>query len=166
MRVLGRARVLYITFLILDIHTAQEVVGYDVQAVGILVCDSCSMVAYAADETAALDHDVHRLRHKEFHAATEGMDFDLLILCDGRIPQVHADTATESIETCSVERLTMIDVLIAAVVHAATNALAVFTNRQRTLQPLVGVATIAVDDETYAYIDQHTDAEIGNPRLL
>ena len=37
------------------------------------------MVANTANEAATLDHDVHRLRYKEFHTATEGMDLYLLI---------------------------------------------------------------------------------------
>ena len=109
------------------------------------------MVANTTNEAAALDQNVNRWRHKEFHTATEGMDLNFLILCNGGISQVHSDTATESVETGTLERLATIDVLIAAIVNAAANALAVFTNRQRTLQPLVWVSTIAVDDEAYSY---------------
>ena len=136
------------------------------EAGDILACDSCSMVADTANEAAALYYDVHRLRYKEFYAAAEGVDLYLLILCNGSIPQVHTDTTTESIEMGSVKRLTTIDVLIATVVYAAADALTVLTNRQRALQPLVRIATIAVDNKAHAYIDQQTDAEIGNPRLL
>ena len=124
------------------------------------------MVADTANKTTALYYDVHRLRYKEFHPATKGMDLYFLILCNSGISQIHADTATECVETGTVEWFATIDVLIAAVVYAAADALTVFTNGQRTLQPLVRVATIAVDDNAYAYIYQHTDTEIGNPWLL
>ena len=104
------------------------------------------MVADTANKTTALDDNVHRLRYKEFHAATEGMDLYLLIFCNSGISQIHTDTATESVETCTVERLATIDVLVTAVMYAATDAFAVFTNRQRTLEPLVWVAAITVDN--------------------
>ena len=136
------------------------------EAGGILSSYSCSMIADTADETAALDHDVHRLRHHEFYAATEGVDLDLLILRDGGFAQVHTDTATEGVEAGAVERLATVDIFVASIVHATTDALAVLTNGQRTLQPLVRVATITVDNKAHSYIYQQTDAEIGNPRLL
>ena len=104
------------------------------------------MVADTANEVATLDYDVHRLRYKEFHTAEESVDLYLFILCNGCISQVHSNTSEECIEPGTVEWLATIDVLIAAVVHATTDALAVFTNRQRTLQPLVGVTTITVDN--------------------
>ena len=87
------------------------------------------MVANPTDEAAALDHDVHRWRHDEFYATTESMDFNLLILCNSSISQIHSDASAESVETGTVEHFTTIDVLIAAIVHATTDALAVFTNR-------------------------------------
>ena len=99
------------------------------EAGDILACDSCSMVADTANEAAALYYDVHRLRYKEFYAAAEGMDLYLLILSNSGISQVHTDTATESVETGTMERLATINVLVAAVVHAAADAFAVFTNR-------------------------------------
>ena len=110
------------------------------------------MVANTANEAAALDHNVHRLRHKELHATTEGMDLNLLILSNGGISQVHTDAAAESVETGTVEWFATIDVLITAIMYTAADTLAVFTNRQRTLQPLIRVATIAVDNEAHAYI--------------
>ena len=124
------------------------------------------MVADTANEVTTLDYDVHRLRYKEFYAAEESVDLYLLILCNGCIPQVHSDASTESIETGTVEWLATIDVLVTAVMYATTDALAVFTNRQRTLQPKVGVTTIAVNNKVHAYINQQADAEIGRPRLL
>ena len=66
--------------------------------------------------------------------------------------QIQSDAAAESVETGTVERLATIDVLITAIMHTAADALAVFTNRQRTLQPLIWVATIAVDNKARAYI--------------
>jgi hypothetical protein len=104
------------------------------------------MIANSANEAATLDYDVHRLRYEEFHAATEGMDLYLLILSDGGISQVHADTAAESVKTGTVEWLATIDILVTAVMYAAADSLAVFTNRQRTLEPLVWVAAITVDN--------------------
>ena len=104
------------------------------------------MVADTANKTTALDDNVHSLRYNKFHPATEGMDLYLLILCNSGISQIHTDTATKSVETCTVERLATIDVLVTAVMYAATDALAVFTNRQRTLEPLVWVAAITVDN--------------------
>ena len=86
------------------------------------------MIAYTANETATLDYDVHRLRHKEFYAATECMDLDFFILSDGCIAQIHTDTSTASIETGTVERFATIDVLIATIAHTAADALTVFTN--------------------------------------
>ena len=67
------------------------------------------MVAHTANETATLDHDVNRLRYKEFYAAAE------------------------SVETRTMKRFTTIDVLVAAIVNATTDASAVFTNGQRAL---------------------------------
>ena len=124
------------------------------------------MIAYTSDEAAALDDDVHRLRHYEFYATTEGMDLDFLVLSDGGISQVHTDGATESVETGTVERFAAIDVLITTIVNTAADALSILTDGQRTLQPLVRVAAIAVYNKAHAYIYQQTDAEIGYPRLL
>ena len=124
------------------------------------------MVADTANEATTLDKDVHRLRYKEFYAAEESVDLYLFILCNGCIPQIHSDASEESIEPGAVEWLATIDILITAIAHAAADALSVFTNRQRTLQPLVGVTAIAVDNKAHAYIYQQTNAEIGNPRLL
>ena len=90
--------------LILDIHTAQEIVGNDVEAADILANYSRCMVSDPANETAALDNDVHRLRHNEFHAATESMDINLLILSNGSLAQVHTDSPAEGVETGSVAR--------------------------------------------------------------
>ena len=79
------------------------------------------MVADTANETAALDKDVHRLRYKEFYAAEESVDLYLFILCNGCIPQVHSDASEESIEPGTVEWLATIDILITAIAHAAAD---------------------------------------------
>ena len=110
------------------------------------------MVADTANEVTTLDYDVHRLRYKEFYAAEESVDLYLFILCNSGISQIHTDTATKSVETGTVEWLATIDVLIATIVHAAADALAVFTNRQRTLEPLVWVAAITVDKIGRAHV--------------
>ena len=68
------------------------------------------MIADTANETATFDHNVHRLRHKEFYAATEGMDLYLFILSNSGISQVYTDAATESVETGTMKLLTTIDV--------------------------------------------------------
>ena len=133
------------------------------ETVGILIFYLRSMVAHTANKTAALYQDVHRLRYKEFHTATEGMYLYLLILSNGGISQVHSDTAAESIETGTMKWLAAIDVLIATIVNATADALTIFTNRQRTLEPLVWVTPITVDNKDYAYVYQQTDTEICNP---
>ena len=74
------------------------------------------MVADTANKTTALDDNVHSLRYNKFHTATEGMDLYLLILCKSGISKIHTDTATKSVETCTLERLATIDVLVTAVV--------------------------------------------------
>ena len=116
------------------------------EAGDILSYYSCCMVADTANKAAALYYNVHRLRYKEFYAAAEGVDFDFFVLCNSGISQVHTDTATESVETGTMEWLATIDVLITAVMHTTADALTVFTNRQRTLEPLVWVAAITVDN--------------------
>ena len=133
---------------------------------GILAFYSYGMIAYTADETATLYLNVYRLGHKEFHAATERVDFYLLVFSNDGLAQVHADAAKESVETGSMEWLATIDVFIATIVCSTANALAVLTDRQRAAQPLVGIAAIAFDNEVHTNINQQTDAEIGSPSLL
>lgn len=102
------------------------------------------MVAYTTNETAALDDDVHRLRHNEFYATTKGMNLYFFILCNRSLSHVHTNTTTESVETGTMKYFATIDVLVTTIVNATADALAVFTDRQRALQPLVWVATIAI----------------------
>ena len=87
------------------------------------------MVADTANVVTALDDDIHRLRHIEFYASAEGVNLYLFILSNGSIAQVHPYATTESVKTGTVEWLATIDVFIAAIVHATTDTLAVFTNR-------------------------------------
>ena len=110
------------------------------------------MVADATDETAALNKDVDMGGHEEFDAAAEGVNVNLLVLGDDGLAQVHADATAESIETSTVERLTAIDVLVAAVVNRAADALAVLADGQRALQPLIGVAAVTVNDSSRANV--------------
>ena len=112
------------------------------------------MIAYTANETATLDHNTHCLRYKEFDAATEGMNLYFLILRNCSIPQIHADASAESIQMGAVEGLATINILIATIVYAAIDTLTVFTDGQCTLQPLIRVAAVAVDEKTHSYIYQ------------
>ena len=104
----------------------------------------CGMIAYAAYEAAAFHYYIDVGRHKEFDAAAEGMDVYLLVLSNHGLAQVHADAAAKGIKTGTVERLTVIDILIAAVFYSTTDALAILADGQGALQPLVGVSAIAV----------------------
>ena len=104
------------------------------------------MIAYTADEALAFHLYIDRRGHEEFDAATEGVDVDFLVLSNHGLAQVKSDAATESVETCTVEGLTMIDVLVSTIVSRAANTLAFFTGGQWSLQPLVWVAAVAVDD--------------------
>ena len=133
---------------------------------GFRVGGMCGMIADAADKAAALHYDVDVGGHEELDAAEEGVDVDFLVLGDNGLAQIHADAAAEGIETGSVERLTTIDVLVAAVVNGTTDAFAVFTNGKRAPEPLVGVAAVAVDDQIHTHVEHHEDAEISCPGLL
>ena len=110
------------------------------------------MIADAADEALAFHLHIDRRGHEEFNAAEEGVDVNLLILRNGRFASVQADAAAESIETGTVKGLTMIDVLVSAIVHRAADTFAVLADGQRAMQPLVGVATVTVDNEMYSNI--------------
>ena len=105
------------------------------------------MIADTADEVLAFHLHIDRRGHENLNAAEESVDVDLLILFNGRFAQVQTDASAESIELGAVEGLAMIDVLVAAIVHRAADALAVLANGQRALQPLVGVATVTVHHE-------------------
>ena len=65
----------------------------------------CGMIADAADEAAALYHDVDMGGHNEFDAAAEGVDVDFLVLSNHSLAQIHADATAEGIEAGTVERL-------------------------------------------------------------
>jgi len=140
------------SFLILDIYTAEEIAGDDVDGGGFRVGIACGMIANTADKAAAFYDNVDMGGQEEFDAATEGVDVDFLVLSDDGLAQIHADAATEGIEAGTMERLTAIDVLIAAIVYRATDTLAVLADGQRALQPLVWVAAIAVDNSSCAHV--------------
>ena len=142
------------SFLILDIYTAEEIAGDDVDGGGFRVGIACGMIADTADEAAARHLNVYVGGYVEFGATTEGVDIYLLVLSNHSLAQVHADAATEGIETGTMKRLTVIDILVATIMHATTYALAVLADGQRALQPLVGVAAIAVDNSSCAHIQQ------------
>ena len=96
---------------------------------------ACGMITNTADEAAAFYDNVDMGGYEEFDATTEGVDVNLLILSNHSLAQVHADATAEGIETGTVERLAMIHILVAAIMYGAADALAVFTNRQRALEP-------------------------------
>ena len=142
------------SFLILDIHATKEIAGDNVESGSFRVGIACGMIADTAEEAAAFYDNVDMGGHEEFDATTEGVDVNLLILSNHSLAQVHADATAEGIETGTMERLTTIDVLVATIVYRAADALAVLTNGQRTLQPLVGVTTITVDNSSCAHVQQ------------
>ena len=152
--------------LILDVHASEEIAGDDVDGGSFRVGGMCGMVANAADEAAALHYDIDISGHEELDAAAEGVDVDFLVLGDDSLTQVHTDAAAEGIETGTVERLAAIHVLVAAVMNRAADALSILAYRQRALKPLVGVATVAVDNQIHTHIEHHEDAEISCPGLL
>ena len=133
-------------WLILDIHTTDEIAGDNVDGWGFRVGGMSAMITNATDEAAAFYYDVDMGWHEEFYASTEGVDVDFLVLGDDCLAQIHADAAAESVDACTVEVFAAIDILITAVVYRATDALAFLANGQRALEPLVWVAPIAVDD--------------------
>ena len=137
---------------ILDIHTTKEIAGNDVEGRGCAVGFAFRMIADTADETLAFHLNVDRRGYEELYAAEERVDVDFLILCNGRFAQVQADASAESIEPGTMKRLTMIDVFVSSIMHRATDALAVLADWQWPPQPLIGVSTIAVDNEMYSYI--------------
>ena len=137
---------------ILDIYATEEIAGDDMEGRCCAVGVAFSMIADSADEALAFHLHIDRRGHDELNAAEEGVDVNLLILRNGRFAQVQADASAESVEPGTVEGLAMIDVFVAAIVNRAADALAVFVDGQRALQPLVGVASVAVDNEMYSYI--------------
>lgn len=121
------------SILILDIHTAKEIAGDNVNGGSLRVGIACGMIADTADEATALHFNVDMGGYVEFEATTEGVDVNLLILSNHSLAQVHADAATEGIKTGTMERLTTIDVLVTAIFYRATDALAVLADGQRAL---------------------------------
>ena len=154
------------SFLILDIHATKEIAGDNMDGGGFRIGIACGMIADTANEAAALHFDIDVGGYEEFNAATEGVDVYLLILGNHSLAQVHADAAAEGIETGTVERLAAIDVLVTAIVNRTADALAVLADGQRTPEPLVWVATVAVNNQMNTHIEHHEDAEISCPGLL
>ena len=124
------------------------------------------MVSDAADEAAAFYYDIDMGGYEELDAAAEGVDVDFLILGNDGLAQIHSNTAAEGVKTGTVKRFATIDVLVAAVVYRAADTLAVLADRQGALEPLVRVATVAVDDQMHTNIEHHKDAEISCPGLF
>ena len=153
-------------WLILDIHATEEITGDNMDGWNFWFGSMCGMVAYAADEAAAFYHNVDMGGYEELDAAAEGVDINLLVFSDNGLAQVHADAAAEGIKTGTVEGLAAIDVLVAAIMYRAADALAVLADGQWSLEPLVWVATIAVDDQMNTHIEHYEDAEISYPGLL
>ncbi len=120
--------------------------GRDIQVGGM-----CGVIGDAADEAAALHHNVDVGRYEELDATAKGVDIDFLVLGDDSLAQVQPDASAESIEAGTVEGFAMIDILVAAIVNRTANTLSILTNGQRALQPLVGIATVAVDDQMYTH---------------
>ena len=138
-------------FSVLDIHATEEIAGDDVEGWSLRGDGMCGMIADATDEALAFHFYVDRRGHEEFDTATEGMDVDFLIFSNHGLAQIQSDATAESIEPSTVEGLAMIDVLVATIVNRTADTLAVLTNRQWAPQPLVGIATVAVDNQMYAH---------------
>ena len=149
-----------------DIHTTEKIAGDDVDGGSFRVGGMGGTIANTTNEAAAFYYDVDMGGHEEFNAAAEGVDINLLVLGDDGLAQVHADTAAEGIKTGTVEGLAAIHVLVATVVHRATDALAVLADGQWALEPLVGVATVAVNDQIHTHVEHYEDAEISCPGLF
>ena len=132
--------------LIFDINSAEEIAGDNVEGGGFWVGSMCGMITDATDEAAALHYDVDMGGHEELDASAEGVDVDFLVLGDDSFAQIHADAAAESVESGTVECLAAIDVLVAAVMYRTADALAVLADGQWTLEPLVRVTTVAIDN--------------------
>ena len=152
--------------LILDIHAAEEIVGNDVEGVGFRIGGMCGMITDTADEAAALNYDVDMGGHEKLDAAAEGVDVNFLVLGNHGLAQIQSDTTAEGVESCTMEGLAAIDLFVAAVVYRAADALAVLADGQGALEPLVRVATVAVDNQMHTNIEHHKDAEISCPGLF
>ena len=117
-----------------------------------LVSGMYGMITDTADETSALHLDIDVSGYKQLDTATERVDVNLLVLCDDSLAQIHSDAAAEGVEAGTVERLAAIHVLVTAVMNRTADSLSVLVNGQWALKPLVGVATVAVDNQVYTYI--------------
>ena len=93
-----------------------------------LVSGMYGAITDTADEAATLYLDIYVSGYKQFDATTEGVDVNLLVLCDDSLTQIHSDAAAEGVKPGTVERLAAIHVLVAAVMNRAADALAVLSN--------------------------------------
>ena len=116
------------SFLILDINAAKEIAGDNVNGGSLRVGIACGMITDTADETTALHFNVDMGGYVELDATTEGVDVNLLVLCDDSLTQIHSDAAAEGVEAGTVELLAAIHVLVTAVMNRAADALAVLSN--------------------------------------
>ena len=114
--------------LILDIYATEEIAGDDVEGGCRAVDFAFGMIADTANEALAFHLHIDRRGHEEFNTAEERVDVYLLVLRNGRFAQVQADASAESVETGTMESLAMIDILVAAMVHLAADALAVLAD--------------------------------------
>ena len=94
----------------------------------LLVSGMYGMITDTADEAAALHLDIDVSGYKQLDTAAKRVDVNLLVLRDDSLAQIHADAAAEGVEAGTMERLTAIHVLVAAVVNRAADALAVLTD--------------------------------------
>ena len=106
------------------------------QAAGIGDCTSRSLVTNATYKAVTLDNHVDIVRDKQFHSTEECVDIYLLVLIDGSISQVQTQTAAEGIQSGTMERLTLIDVLIGTETCCTIDAFAILTLRNGALEPL------------------------------
>ena len=95
--------------LILDIHTAEEIAGNDVDGWDLQVNCVCGMIAHTPDETLAFYLHIDRRGHEELDATTKGVNVDFLVLRNRCLAQVQPDAAAESVETGTMKGLAMID---------------------------------------------------------
>ena len=66
--------------LILDIHSAKEIAGDDVDGGGFRIGGVLAMITYTSDEAVAFHYDIDMGGYEELYAAAEGMDVDFLVL--------------------------------------------------------------------------------------
>ena len=135
-------------------YATEHVAGNDVYVWCILIWSLHGFVAYAADETAALDKDVDCWWNKKFYASHKGVNVDFFISADLCISKVKTDASTESVESGSAELLSSENILVASEADCTTDSLAILCFRNGTLKPLVGITTETVYNELCSNIDE------------